>query len=189
FISPLDDGEHHIMRPLSETENTLIFMVLGIAVAGLLYAAWLTRQILSESKGSARMQEVWSYIKTGANAYLRSQFRIIAVLILVLVVVLFFSVYVVNPTPYAIEHFCPEVAEEARATVDADAIRAEIAATNGSLSATELALLQANAVVYAEEAAIVQYGLNACDAARINTAIGRAGAFLMGAIFSAMVGF
>jgi len=164
-------------------------MVLGIAVAGLLYAAWLTRQILSESKGSARMQEVWSYIKTGANAYLRSQFRIIAVLILVLVVVLFFSVYVVNPTPYAIEHFCPEVAEEARATVDADAIRAEIAATNGSLSATELALLQANAVVYAEEAAIVQYGLNACDAARINTAIGRAGAFLMGAIFSAMVGF
>ncbi|MFO7323552.1 MAG: sodium-translocating pyrophosphatase [Chloroflexota bacterium] len=177
------------MRPLSETENTLIFMVLGIAVAGLLYAAWLTRQILSESKGSARMQEVWSYIKTGANAYLRSQFRIIAVLILVLVVVLFFSVYVVNPTPYAIEHFCPEVAEEARATVDADAIRAEIAATNGSLSATELALLQANAVVYAEEAAIVQYGLNACDAARINTAIGRAGAFLMGAIFSAMVGF
>src|SRR5690606_12198094 len=131
----------------------------------------------------------WSYIKTGANAYLRSQFRIIAVLILVLVVVLFFSVYVVNPTPYAIEHFCPEVAEEARATVDADAIRAEIAATNGSLSATELALLQANAVVYAEEAAIVQYGLNACDAARINTAIGRAGAFLMGAIFSAAVGF
>src|SRR5690606_36706386 len=66
---------------------------------------------------------------------------------------------------------------------------AKIAATNGSLSATELALVQANAVVYAEEAAIVQYGLNACDAARINTAIGRAGAFLMGAIFSAMVGF
>lgn len=177
------------MRSLNVTENTLILIVLGIAIAGLLYAAWLTRQILAESKGSAKMQEVWSYIKTGANAYLSSQFRIIAILILVLVVVLFFSVYIVNPTPYAIEHFCPDLAHEARQTVVADDIRASTAASNAFAGPAELALLQANAVVYAEEAAIVQYGLEGCEAARTNTAFGRAGAFLMGAIFSAMVGF
>jgi K(+)-stimulated pyrophosphate-energized sodium pump len=179
------------MRELNSTENILIFIVLGIAVAGLLYAVFLARQILGESKGSAKMQEVWGYIKTGANAYLRSQLRIIAVLIAVLVVVLFFSVYVVNPTPYAIEHFCPEIAHTARESVvaNADAIRANVAAANPDVSTAELTLLQENAVVYQEEAAIVQQGAAQCDAARINIAIGRAGAFLMGAIFSAAVGF
>jgi K(+)-stimulated pyrophosphate-energized sodium pump len=177
------------MRELNATENTVILIVLGIAIAGLVYAGLLARQILGESKGSAKMQEVWGHIRTGANAYLRSQLRIIVVLIAILVVVLFLSVYVVNPTPYAIEHFCPEVAEESRATIDADAIRAEVTATNVGLSETELTLLRENAVVYAEEAAIVQQGTAVCDAARTNIALGRAGAFLMGAVFSAAVGF
>jgi K(+)-stimulated pyrophosphate-energized sodium pump len=179
------------MRELNSTENTLIVIVLGIAIAGLLYAVFLARQILSESKGTSKMQEVWTFIRTGANAYLRSQLRIISVLIVLLVIVLFFSVYVVNPTPYAIEHFCPTIAEAARATVTtrADDIRISIAAANPNVSASELTLLQENAVVYEEEAAIVQQGATSCDAARISIAIGRAGAFLMGAIFSASVGF
>ena len=108
------------MRELNSTENILIIIVLGIAVAGLIYAGLLARQILSEGKGSQKMQEVWSFIRTGANAYLSSQLRIIAALVLILVFVLFFSVYVVNPTPYAIEHFCPEIAQTARASVSAN---------------------------------------------------------------------
>ncbi|KXK48644.1 MAG: membrane-bound proton-translocating pyrophosphatase [Chloroflexi bacterium OLB13] len=183
------------MRGLNSTENLLIYIVLGIAVLGLLYAGYLVRQILAESKGSAKMQEVWGYIRTGANAYLRSQFRIVAVLIAVLVVVLFFSVYVVNPTPYAIEHYCHDLAQTARAAVDPDVIRAEVAAANANVDAAELVLLQNNAIVAQEEAAIVRAGIEgingqpACEAARTQTAIGRAGAFLMGAVFSAMVGF
>ena len=181
------------MRPLTSNENTLVLIVLAIAIAGLLYAVFLARQIVKESKGSARMQEVWGFIRTGANAYLRSQFRIVAVLIVVLVVVLFFSVYIVNPTPYAIEHFCPELRDTIITQFEtegrADAIRAEVASINPNISATELALLQNNAVVYAEEALIVQRGREECTAATLNTAIGRAGAFLMGALFSASVGF
>ncbi len=196
------------MRELNSTENLLIYIVMGIAVAGLLYAVFLARQILSESKGSAKMQEVWGYIKEGANAYLRSQLRIIAILIAVLVFVLFFSVYVVNPTPYAIERFCPDVADQARERVieqDAAAgsdndpttltLSEQVVAGNPGVTEAELILLQNNAVVYAEESAVVIAGIGqlpgipACDAARINTAIGRAGAFLMGAIFSATVGF
>src|SRR5450432_4416147 len=83
---------------VSPDENRLILVVLGIAIAGLLYAGFLARQILAEPKGSAKMQEVWTFIKTGANAYLRSQLRTIVVLIAVLVVVLFFSVAVIKPT-------------------------------------------------------------------------------------------
>lgn len=177
------------MRELTSLETNLIYLVLGIAIAGLLYAVFLARQILAESKGTPKMQEVWGYIRTGANAYLRSQLRIIVVLIVILVFVLFFSVYVVNPTPYAIEHFCPEVAETARETVDGDAIRADIATQNADLAATDLRLLQENAVVYEEEAQIVQQGTAQCDTARNSIAFGRAGAFFMGAVFSAMVGF
>ena len=179
------------MRSLNSVENALILVVMGIAIAGLIYAGLLARQILAEGKGSAKMQEVWGFIKTGANAYLRSQLRIIAVLIAVLVVVLFFSVYVVNPTPYAIERFCPTLAESARESVieRAGDIRASVAAANPDIAAGELTLLQENAVVYQEEAAIVQQGAPQCDAARTNIAVGRAGAFLMGAVFSAMVGF
>jgi K(+)-stimulated pyrophosphate-energized sodium pump len=164
------------MRPLNPTENTLIFIVLGIAIAGLLYAGFLARQILGESKGSAKMQEVWGFIKAGANAYLRSQLRIIVVLIVVLVFVLFFSVYVVNPTPYAIEHFCPEIATQVRAEA-------------GEPDLSALTLEERNSIIYDEEAQIVQRGLTECDAARTSTAFGRAGAFLMGAVFSATVGF
>jgi K(+)-stimulated pyrophosphate-energized sodium pump len=177
------------MRPLNSLENTLIYIVLGIAIAGILYAGLLVRQILAEGKGSAKMQQVWGYIRTGANAYLSSQFRIIAVLIAVLVVVLFFSVYVVNPTPYAIEHFCPEVSEQIRESIDADGIRASVAARNPNLTGDALTLRQENAVVYEEEAQIVVQGVAVCESARTNIAIGRAGAFLMGAIFSAAVGF
>lgn len=179
------------MRSLNSMENTLIYLVLAIALAGIAYAGLLVRQILAEGKGSAKMQEVWGYIRTGANAYLSSQFRIIAVLVVVLVVVLFFSVYVVNPTPYAIEHFCPEVAEQARASVIAreEAISADVAARNLSVTGEQLTLLQRNAVVYEEEAQIVVQGVALCESARTNIALGRAGAFLIGALFSAAVGF
>src|ERR1700690_1960921 len=131
------------MRPLNSLENGLIYLVLAIAIAGILYAGFLVRQILAEGKGSAKMQQVWGYIRTGANAYLSSQFRIIAVLIAVLVVVLFFSVYVVNPTPYAIERFCPDVAQAARAsvTIRADAIRTDVANRNPGVSVDQLTLL------------------------------------------------
>ncbi len=179
------------MRELNSTENILIIIVLGIAIAGLIYAGMLTRQILSEGKGSQKMQEVWGFIRTGANAYLSSQLRIIAVLVLVLVFVLFFSVYVVNPSPYAIEHFCPDIAQTARASVTGNtaAIQASVAAANPDIAPNELTLLQENAVVYQEEAQIVQQGTATCTAARISIALGRAGAFLMGAVFSAAVGF
>ena len=50
------------MRALNSTENALILVVLGIAIAGLIYAGLLARQILAEGKGSAKMQEVWGYI-------------------------------------------------------------------------------------------------------------------------------
>src|SRR5262249_44502422 len=166
---------------ISSGERTMIFVVLGVAVLGLLYALFLMRQILAEPKGSAKMQEVWSFIRSGANAYLRSQLRTIAILIGVLVVVLFLSVYVVKPTPFSIEQFCPTLASKAQA---------DYLAANPN-DATALSGNDANAKADVRgriESAIAAVA-DQCDAARTSVAFGRAGGFLMGAIFSASVGF
>jgi K(+)-stimulated pyrophosphate-energized sodium pump len=71
----------------------------------LAYAIFLRSQILREDKGTEKMQEVWNAIKDGANAYLQKQLRSILPLIVILTVALFLSVYVVPPSPEALERF------------------------------------------------------------------------------------
>ena len=93
------------MQELTNFEQIAIYAVLGIAILGLGYAIFLRAQILREDKGTARMQEVWGWIRDGANAYLGKQLRSILPLIVIFAIMLFFSVYVVKPSAEAIEHF------------------------------------------------------------------------------------
>jgi K(+)-stimulated pyrophosphate-energized sodium pump len=79
--------------------------IIGIAILSLFYAWWLRGTVLKKDKGTAKMQEVWNAIRIGADAYLNKQLRTILPLIGVLAVALFFSVYVVAPTPEALERF------------------------------------------------------------------------------------
>jgi K(+)-stimulated pyrophosphate-energized sodium pump len=93
------------MSELTQFEQIAIWVVLGVAILGLGYAIFLRSQILREDKGTAKMQEVWGWIKEGANAYLGKQLRSILPLIAVLTIALFLSVYIVPPTQEATEHF------------------------------------------------------------------------------------
>jgi len=86
-------------------EAIAIWAVFGIAILGLLYAVFLRSQIMREDKGTAKMQEVWGAIRDGADAYLRQQMKSILPMIVILTVALFFSVYIVPPTPEALERF------------------------------------------------------------------------------------
>src|SRR5215216_2253383 len=95
----------YAMQGLQPFEAIAIWAVFGIAIVGLLYAVFLRSQILREDKGTEKMQEVWNAIKDGANAYLQKQLRSILPLIAVLTVALFLSVYVVPPSPEALERF------------------------------------------------------------------------------------
>jgi K(+)-stimulated pyrophosphate-energized sodium pump len=90
---------------LTPLETIAIWAVFGIAILGLAYAVFLRSQILREDKGTEKMQEVWHAIKDGADAYLRRQLRSILPLIAVLTIALFFSVYIVPPSPEALERF------------------------------------------------------------------------------------
>ncbi len=86
-------------------EQVMIFIVLGIAGIALWYAMWLRNYIMSKDKGTDEMQRHWGYIRDGANAYLRTQLRTVVILIAVLTVAMFLSVYIVAPTPEANEFF------------------------------------------------------------------------------------
>lgn len=86
-------------------EWVMVLAVMGTAILALVYAALLARQILRYDKGTEAMQAVWRDIKDGANAYLRTQLRTIAFMIAGLTVLMFFSVYLVRPTPEAAEMF------------------------------------------------------------------------------------
>jgi K(+)-stimulated pyrophosphate-energized sodium pump len=95
----------YAMHGLTTMEAIAIWTVFGIAILGLLYAIFLRSQIMREDKGTEKMQEVWSAIRDGADAYLRQQLKSILPMILVLTVALFFSVYIVPPSPEALERF------------------------------------------------------------------------------------
>jgi K(+)-stimulated pyrophosphate-energized sodium pump len=90
---------------LTNFEQIAIWAVFAVAWLGLGYAIFLRSQILGEDKGTEKMQEVWGAIKDGANAYLQKQLRSIIPLILILTFALFLSVYVVPPSPEALERF------------------------------------------------------------------------------------
>ncbi|WP_129632044.1 sodium-translocating pyrophosphatase [Candidatus Oscillochloris fontis] len=100
------------MQELEPLQQTAVYVVLGISLLGIAYAFILRSQILAQDKGTAKMQEVWGFIKSGANAYLSRQFRTIAILIAVLTFVLGASVFVIPPTTEAVERFgTPEAAK------------------------------------------------------------------------------
>jgi K(+)-stimulated pyrophosphate-energized sodium pump len=94
-----------ILPGATQFEIVALFVVLGIAIIGLLYALFLRRQVMREDKGTDKMQAVWNAIREGADAYLGRQLKTVLPLIVILTVLLFLSVYVVTPSPEARERF------------------------------------------------------------------------------------
>ncbi|MGE5362065.1 MAG: sodium-translocating pyrophosphatase [Bacteroidales bacterium] len=88
-------GEHHFtfFSPFSDpnfsrVEVIALLLVLAVAIAGLVYAFALARQVRSAASGTPRMQEVAAAVREGANSYLAAQFRRIGPLIIVITALL-----------------------------------------------------------------------------------------------------
>ena len=96
------------MRELSGLEQAMLWGVIVVAFISLIYAYWLWRDTLRRDKGTPAMQKVWNAIKTGANAYLQRQLRSMLPILVLLAIVLFFSVYVVEPSAEALSVFKDE---------------------------------------------------------------------------------
>ena len=93
------------MSEVTPQEATMLFGVIAVALISLLYALWLWRDTIRRRKAGGVMLEVWQAIKAGANAYLQRQLKSIVPILVVLAVLLFFSVYVVEPSQDALAHF------------------------------------------------------------------------------------
>jgi len=76
-----------------------VWSVLGVAIAGLVYAVLLTRQILREDTGTDAMRDISNRIREGAVAYLDRQLRTIIIFIAILTFALFGSVALVKELP------------------------------------------------------------------------------------------
>jgi len=104
----MDSPQHFREMPvvyLQTFETFVPWGIIGIAILSLLYAWWLRGTVLKNDKGTAKMQDVWNAVRAGADAYLNKQLRTIIPFIGLLAVALFFSVYIVTPTPEALERF------------------------------------------------------------------------------------
>jgi K(+)-stimulated pyrophosphate-energized sodium pump len=60
----------------------VIVAVVGLAALGV--AAWLVREVLAASQGTAKMQEIAKAVQEGAAAYLRRQFRTLGVFVFII---------------------------------------------------------------------------------------------------------
>lgn len=74
-------------------EKYALIAVVVVAICGLLYAAFLTRQIQREPEGTEKMKHISKNISTGGNTYLMLQFRTIIPVFIFLAVFIFFSGY------------------------------------------------------------------------------------------------
>src|SRR3972149_2785948 len=72
-------------------ERVALGGVLIVAVLGLFYAAFLAVEVLGKDQGTEAMRSVSRAVRMGANAYLNRQFRAIAMLILVITALLYFT--------------------------------------------------------------------------------------------------
>jgi len=93
------------MAELSSLEQAMLWGVIVVAFISLAYAYWLWRDTVKRDKGTPEMQKVWQAIKTGANAYLQRQLRTMLPILALLAIVLFFSIFVVQPSREALNVF------------------------------------------------------------------------------------
>lgn len=73
----------------------IIFIVLGIlvSISALLYALYLYKRVVSFDKGDEKVQEISSYIKNGAKAFLKAEHKVIYIFIAITTVVIFVGFY------------------------------------------------------------------------------------------------
>jgi K(+)-stimulated pyrophosphate-energized sodium pump len=77
------------MVDLSSKQLTYVAIVALIAIAAIVVAGVLVRQVLAASEGTDRMQEIAKAVQEGAAAYLGRQFRTLAVFAVVVFFLLF----------------------------------------------------------------------------------------------------
>lgn len=74
-----------------------VFWLVPIASVTALAMAWgFFRQMMGEDEGTPRMKEIAAYVRSGAMAYLKQQYRVVTIVFVVLAVLFSFMAYVLH---------------------------------------------------------------------------------------------
>jgi K(+)-stimulated pyrophosphate-energized sodium pump len=65
-----------------------LYFVIGAGVLAMLYAFWKTSWITAQDEGTARMKQIGSSIADGAMAFLKAEYRVLSIFVLVVAVLL-----------------------------------------------------------------------------------------------------
>lgn len=68
--------------------NYIVFAIMGAAVIALVFAYYFFYQMIKESEGTDKMKEIALYIRKGAMAYLKQQYKVVTIVFIVLVILL-----------------------------------------------------------------------------------------------------
>nr|MDO8135139.1 sodium-translocating pyrophosphatase [Candidatus Njordarchaeum guaymaensis] len=86
------------MMELTYIDNVFLSIILAIAVAGLVYAVFLSYQTVKHPTGTKEMNKISGAIRVGANSYLKKQLSSISIVLVLLAIVLFITT--MSPTGY-----------------------------------------------------------------------------------------
>jgi K(+)-stimulated pyrophosphate-energized sodium pump len=191
---------------LGETEDAPMFLegatrfeVIGlwvtfiIAIVGLLYAYFLKRYVMRQDEGTEQMKEVAKAIQVGAEAYLRRQLKTVVVIIAILAVALFFTAYAGQPTNWEEYYTTYDIGASVGVPFNLEAITENVTtAYPGHLSFwinpdNYNLIVNTTATSSVTIQPIIDDGL--ANSHWMLVCIGRMLAFLMGASFSACVGY
>ncbi|MDT4934179.1 MAG: K(+)-stimulated pyrophosphate-energized sodium pump [Pseudonocardiales bacterium] len=82
-------AQHLIAEPaISSGEKGLVAVIGVVALAALIFAYTLVREVLKADQGTAKMQEIATAVQEGARAYLNRQFRTLAAFSVIVFVLL-----------------------------------------------------------------------------------------------------
>ena len=73
---------------MGDKMQEIIFVAIGAAVIGLLFAVYLTASILREDEGSERVRFIGDAIRQGSAAFLKREYGVLAIFVVVVVVIL-----------------------------------------------------------------------------------------------------
>ena len=68
--------------------NNLLYAALGSGLVALLFAWWKTQWINKQDPGTARMLEIGAAVREGAMAFLKREYKVLAIVIVLVAILL-----------------------------------------------------------------------------------------------------
>lgn len=75
---------------------TVFWLVPFASICALIMAWYFFKSMMKESEGTARMKEVAGFVRTGAMAYLKQQYKVVSIIFIVICIIFAFMSYVLN---------------------------------------------------------------------------------------------